>query len=74
VEFASKIFKKVKRMAIVIAVGVIEYFLSFMAIGLNHISETLTAILTFAGIMSAFLIPLFLYITAKVKKHAAKNN
>ena len=63
---------KAKRLVIVVSVGVVIYVASIFTLGIKDISDILNAMLSYSGVAAAFLIPLTLFIMAKVKKHGKK--
>lgn len=73
VEYLCRIFKKAKRLVIVLIVGVAIFILSLVLVTDTGIEKILAEILTYSGLVSAFIIPLILLLIAKVKNHAAKS-
>lgn len=70
VELACRIFPKMKRYVVVIAIGVIFFILSLLALKIKDfekVSENFSFYLVF---ISSFLIPITVFILAKVKKRA----
>ncbi len=74
VEYACKLFAKIKRIIIVPAVGILLFGLSFFAIKINQSEQFLTSVIPIAGIFTALIIPIILLLIAKVKKRASQNN
>lgn len=72
VEYAARIFGKVKRIYIVIGVCILLYILSMVSSYIKDFEMIFLGVLTWAGPVAALLIPLTLFIVAKVKKHAGK--
>lgn len=71
VEYLCKIFSRLKRLTIVLIVGAISYLLCLIVIKIKGYEEIFDETLKYLGLVSVFLIPVFLIIVAKVrKKHA----
>ena len=73
VEYLCRIFSKAKRIVIVISAGVAVYLLSMLFAGIGGTDSILHAVITFTGLIAAFIIPLLLFLIAQVKKHVAKS-
>lgn len=67
VEFVCKIFKKAKRHLVVIAIGLIFFILSLLAIN-NDMMDVYDSFSIYLILTSSLLIPTILFILAKVKK------
>lgn len=67
VELVCKIFAKVKRHLVVIAIGLIFYVLSLLAVNLD-MSDLFDSISTYLILTSSILIPTLLFVLAKIKK------
>jgi hypothetical protein len=72
VEYASKVFPKVKRLVIVIAVGVLLFILGSIASGIDDLRDRYAEYAVFLIPFASVIIPVFLLIAAKVKKNAQK--
>jgi len=67
-EFACRIFSRVKRHIVVVAIGVILYILCLLALNIKDIEKLLEFFSFYLVIISSFLIPAAAFILAKVKK------
>jgi magnesium-transporting ATPase (P-type) len=63
---------KVKRVVAVLAVGAVIAGVSMALLPVKDISQILRQTVTYAAILTVFVIPLTLFIIAKVKKHGKK--
>lgn len=70
VEFACRIFSKVKRHIIVIVIGVIIFILCLFAIKIKDMEKVFGSFDFYLVLISSFLIPITVFILAKVKKRA----
>ncbi len=68
VEFACKLFSKIKRLAIVVAVGVILFILSLFALNIKNFNELFGKMATVPVLISGMLVPAILLTVAKVRK------
>jgi uncharacterized membrane protein len=68
VEFACKLFSKIKRLPIVIGVGVILIILSLFALNIKNFDELFGKMATVPVLISGMLIPTILFTVAKVRK------
>ena len=73
VEILCKMLPKVKRLVVVLGSGAVFAVLSVVCLGIQEIPEILKGALSYAGIAAAFVIPLVLYVIAKVKKRGKKS-
>lgn len=73
VEILCKILPKVKRIMIVIAAGIVIIALSLVCLRIEDAADFLKTTLSYVAIAAAFVIPLTLFVTAKVKKHGKKS-
>lgn len=74
VELLCKLLPKVKRWLICLLVGIFSLILCEAFVSLSGLEKIFTIILSIAGIIAAFIIPIILLITAKVKKNKEKEN
>ena len=74
VEYLCRIFKQMSRIAVVIAVGAVAYGLFLLAAGVKGFEKFGETLGTYAGLFSAFAIPITLLIIAKAKKRNAKGD
>jgi hypothetical protein len=72
VEYLSRILTKVKRIYIVIGVCILIFISSVVSSYIKDFEVTFSGIITWTGLIAALLIPLTLYIIAKVKRRAGK--
>lgn len=72
VEFACRMFPKLKRVYVVIATGIIIFVLSLLTYDMRNIDVFFVDIISVYGLIAALAIPGTLFIIAKVKKHAGK--
>lgn len=72
VEYICRIFKNVRRIVVVIAVGVLTYAAFFIVNGIKGYEEFSEDIGTYLGIISSLIAPLILFIAAKLKKKNKK--
>lgn len=72
VEYICRMLPKVNRIIVVISVGIVAFVLILIAQNIKDIVQTLVNIVTYSGIATAILIPVILFIIAKVKGHASK--
>ncbi len=72
IEYLCKIFKKVKRQIVVIAVAVLAYAQFFIFKDLKHYDEFITEAGTYSGLVAAILIPSVLWLIAKKRKKKVK--
>jgi spore germination protein len=68
VEYVCKIFSKVKRLYIVLAILIISYTLCIAASGIKDVEEKFESFAFYLVSISCFLIPIIILICAKVKK------
>jgi len=68
VEFACKIFLKVKRSIIVTAIGVIFFILCLFALNIQNMNDIYNSFAPYLVLVSCVIIPTTLFIAAKVKK------
>lgn len=68
VEFACKLFPKVKRHVIVIAIGVVFFILCLFALKINNMKDVFESFAPYLTVISSMLIPTGLFIAAKVRK------
>jgi spore germination protein len=69
VEYACKIFPKMKRIYIVIITGTAAAVLCMIVLKLNSFDKIAHGVFSIAGLASAMGIPLILFIIAKVRNH-----
>jgi hypothetical protein len=67
VEYACKIFSKIKRIVIVIITGAATAVLCMIALKLNSFDKISHGVISIAGLASAMGIPLILFVIAKVR-------
>lgn len=72
VEFACKIFSKVRRHIIVIVIGIVVFILSSSALHIQNMTDVYDNLLTVLVLISCVIIPTVLFIVAKAKKRASK--
>ena len=70
VEFTCRIFSKVKRIIIVISIGIIVFILSLLALQMQNMEDVFDAIVTCLVLVSCVIIPTTLFIMAKIKNKA----
>jgi Mn2+/Fe2+ NRAMP family transporter len=70
VEFSCKIVPKVKRHIVVIIIALIFFILSMFALEINNFEKITEAFSLYLVLISSFLIPITVFILAKVKKRA----
>lgn len=68
VEFACKLFKKVKRHVVVIVVAIIMYILTLLALNIKKVDEIFDSFFIYLIIISSIIIPITLLVVAKIKK------
>lgn len=68
VEFACKIFSKVKRLIIVAAIAIIFFILCLFALNIQNMNDVYDSFVPYLVLVSSVLIPTTLFIVAKVKK------
>lgn len=73
VEVLCKMLPKTKRMVIVLVTGAVITVFCVISMGIQEASEAIKNILSLAGIAATFIIPLALFVIAKVKKHGKKS-
>jgi len=71
-EFACKIFSRVKRWIIVTAFSALSFILSLFALGIPNINDMLEKYSVYLVLVSGFLIPITVFIIAKVKNRVAQ--
>lgn len=74
VEYICKMFPKLSRLAIVVAVGVILFILGIFASGIDNLRKVFSLYAVYLIPAASIVIPVLLYIIAKVKKNARKTN
>lgn len=67
-EFACRIFSKVKRYIIIIAISVIYFILCLFSLNIKDMEKIFESYIFYLVIISSFLIPITVFILAKVKK------
>jgi len=67
VEYAARLFKKVSRLAIVVGAGAVITALSIASQAIKPAMKAFESVLPIAGLISAFLIPVILFLIAKVR-------
>ncbi len=72
VEYICRMLPRVKRIYIVIIVGLCIFLIGQTIQSIDGIDRTLINVITLSGILAAFIIPMTLLIIAKVKKHGKK--
>jgi len=70
VEFACRIFPKLKRHVIVIAISVILFILCLFAFNIKDMEKIYQSFVFYLVLISNFFIPILVFILAKVKKRA----
>ncbi len=73
VELLCKMIPKAKRIVIVVIVGVAFALVTIPLTGVTKVTELLCRILSIGGLFAAGVMPLTLFLIAKVKKHGKKN-
>lgn len=74
VEYACRIFPKMKRYIIVILVGAMIFLTYLITQNIKEYNKGFIETIIYPGLISAFFIPTLLFIIAKVKKNAGKTN
>jgi len=74
VEFACRLFPRVKRAVIVIAAGAAIFLLDLLILDINSFGAFFNVFAIFIGTAAAIVIPVLLFVLAKVKKRAGKIN
>lgn len=70
VEYASRLLPKAGRAVVVCVVGAVIFLLSWFASGISGFSRISGWVITYAGLAAAGVIPVVLWVIAKVKKRA----
>ena len=73
VEYLCKLFSKARRIAIVVAVGVLFYIVDMISLGIPDIQVKLFTIRTVTALVTCLFIPSALFVLAKVKQRGKKN-
>ncbi len=73
VEYLCRMFPKIKRIVIVLVVGAVVSIASIVSLGIPDVPEVLTAITEYCSVAAAFVIPMALFVIAKVRGHGKKN-
>ena len=68
VEFACRLFSKVKRQIIVIAIGIVFFILCLLLLNIKNMRDVFESFAPYLVLTSSILIPTILFILAKVKK------
>jgi spore germination protein (amino acid permease) len=68
VEFACKLFPKVKRHMIVIAIGVVFFILCLFALKINNMKDVFESFAPYLTVIASMLIPMGLFVGAKARK------
>lgn len=69
VELLCKMLPKANRLIVVIIVGAVTFIASMLTVGMPDITQIFVSILSVSCIAAAFVIPLVLFLIAKVKKN-----
>ncbi len=72
VEYTARIFTKAKRLFIVVGVCIAVFVLSLSFAHMKDFDPLFVGVISWGGLPAAVLIPLVLFIVAKVKKHGGK--
>lgn len=72
-EYLAKLLPKVKRIYLVLVVGVIVFALGLLVLKIAGSTETIKTVITYYGLAVAGLIPFIIFMIAKVKHHAQKS-
>ena len=70
VEYTVKLLPRVKRLVIVIGVGIAIFVGSIIGPGIDNFNEIITQYTSYTGLIAAGFIPIGLWVIAKVKKRA----
>ena len=70
VEYGGRLLPRVSRAAIVICTGAVIFVLSLIGFGIENFDEIMSRYIKYAGLIAAGLIPIILWIIAKVRKRA----
>jgi len=72
VDFACRLFPKVKRLAIVMAASGVFFILCLFALNIKNINDVFQSFAIYLALISGTLIPMLLFIVAKIKKRAQR--
>lgn len=70
VEFACKLFPKIKRALVVVTLALILYIVTLFALGIQDSTDILDGLLSYLIVISGFAIPFILIVLVKIKKRA----
>ncbi|MDF2686140.1 MAG: spore gernimation protein [Clostridia bacterium] len=73
VEFACKIFSKIKRHIIIIVISVVYFILCMLALNMKNIGKIYESFIFYLILISDFFIPIIVFIIAKIRKHKKHN-